>query len=273
MIEFVVWSPHYQQMSGGVLALHKLAHNLNLLGEKAYLVSDTKNSSWLGELITPTTFDLTDKRYVVIYPEIIVGNLLGATNVVRWLLNAPGVVGGDGIYGDNDLIFTYWDFFQGVIPPERISGCLRAFDTMLDFWVDENLPRQGTCYLIRKGRNKTQAFDPSWTKVDAFSNEMLKYIFNRKEVFISFDHASFISVQAALCGCLSVVVPDGVNNAEQWRGKLPVEKYGIAYGNSPEEIQRAIETRKFVRSYMQELEAESIYLTKEFIKIVKEKFE
>lgn len=54
---------------------------------------------------------------------------------------------------------------------------------------------------------------------------------------------------AALCGCVSVVIPDSDLLKEEWQ---PVEelRYGIAYGL--EDIDYAIETQKLVAQYFKE---------------------
>ena len=43
-----------------------------------------------------------------------------------------------------------------------------------------------------------------------------------------------------MCGCLSIVVPDGVKTKDEWLEGSPFNKYGVAYGE--EDIPRAIET-------------------------------
>ena len=50
----------------------------------------------------PGKFDLSD--LIVIYPEIVFGNPLGAKNVVRWFLHNPGFFSGKIYYGQNTLI-------------------------------------------------------------------------------------------------------------------------------------------------------------------------
>jgi hypothetical protein len=48
-------------------------------------------------------------------------------------------------------------------------------------------------------------------------------------------------VQAALCGAISIVIPDGKLNETEWRTSTKRE-YGIAYGNNEEQIDFALNT-------------------------------
>jgi hypothetical protein len=70
--------------------------------------------------------------------------------------------------------------------------------------------------------------------------ELLK-LFNTHKTFITYDNNTFHSVQAALCGAISIVIPDGKLNEKEWR-KSTRREYGIAYGNNEEQINFALNT-------------------------------
>lgn len=271
MINFLIWTPEYQKNSGGVIALHKLANDLNALGERAYLYTSYKNPEWGGELYNGQNLDL--EKTFVIYPEIICGNPLGYKHVVRWILNTPGAVGGDGIYTDDDLIFKYCDFFKA--PNEnKVIGNLRTLDARVDFWSENlNKQRNGECYLIRKGGNKIlDKHGVGAINIDYYAdNEQLRNILSQKEVCISYDSETFVSVQAAMAGCLSIVVPRNDISAKEWRNGFPQHKFGISYGFSKEEINHAKITRHLVADHIRELEKNSQKTVKNFVRICKEK--
>jgi hypothetical protein len=68
----------------------------------------------------------------------------------------------------------------------------------------------------------------------------LSELFNKTERFYCYDNYTFLYTQAAMCGCLSIVVPDGVKTKEEWLEGSPFNRYGVAYGE--DDIPRAIET-------------------------------
>lgn len=180
-------------------------------------------------------------RTVVIYGETIRGNPLKANHVVRWIMNTPGVCGGDGVYELTDHIFQYHPWFE-VDKRYQVKGALTAID--LDFqlktYQNKNLPtRQGGAYIIRKGRDKKHNQHPKdFVCVDQLlekmSDEEAADFFNTIETFISYDDMTFISVQAALCGCKSIIIPgQGDRSLENLKKVNRIQ--GVAYGFDDQE--------------------------------------
>lgn len=270
-ITFAAWAPAWDPNSGGNICLHKLCNDLNNLGEEAYIlqgsVNPNYNERWHnGQGLDPETT-------IFVYPEITVGNPYGGKHVARWLLNSVGTIGGNAAsWAPDDMVFRYCEYFTA--PGNwKIQGDLRTLDTDINFWAtDLGLKREGNCHLVKKGAYKNYQHKPGSQGIDhIYNREDLRYIFNTKEVYVSSDHASYHSVQAALAGCLSIVVPDGINNARQWRKKFPQHKYGIAYGFDFDEIKHASETRHLLKDHIQSLEDETIVLVKRFVEICKER--
>lgn len=217
-LTFVVWAPAFTLASGGILALHRLANNLSELGHRTYLWSPNKNPSWKGELLGPraSLLEIFDPipyhvtKPIVIYPEIIIGNPLQAVYVVRWILNTPGTCGGDGVYGQRDLIVKWSDEYQ-IGPEYRSAGELTAWRNY-DHFMDYKRTRMGTCYAVRKGFNKSQnQHPPEALCIDDYGqrgmDDYLIHTFNRRELFVCYDHHTMLPVLAALCGCPAVVIP------------------------------------------------------------------
>jgi hypothetical protein len=262
---FIIWSPGYTNASGGIIALHLLAHELTQMGLRVLVAAPTKNPAWNYELLTTQTWDKDNT--VVLYPEIINGNPLKGKHVVRWLLNTPGVCGGNGDYPSTDLIFTYWDYFQ-YHPRDRVVGELRMFTAEFDIFFNRNIPRSGQCFAVHKGVSKLQQkvqHQPDATNVETMEKQQRSEVFNNKELFVCYDHVTHFALQAALCGCPTVVIPDGKSSSEEWHSKLPAFKYGIAYGF--EELAWARETLPLVKSHIESLMKENILLVQKFVEI------
>jgi hypothetical protein len=265
MINFLIWSPEYDDSSGGIIALHKLADLIAKQGESCYILSDnTIKDSSAKTLKDLQNVSLDINKVMMIYPEIVNGNPNGAKYVTRWLLNTPGVCGGNGIFDDNDLIYKYYDYFQA--PDEtKVKGELRTFNLKLNQFYNKNLKREGECYIIKKGKNKTlDKHHPQSINIDTYINDdYLVEIFNTKETFVSYDSMCFHLQQAALCGCVPIVIPDEGVSKEEFIKKAPVNKYGVAYGF--DDIEHAKATMSLLKDYLIEMEKQSFEQVKKFI--------
>lgn len=276
-IRFLLWTLPPSDASGGIIVMYKLAELLAIRGYETYTSSPPKPGSlaiYAGDYLA-SNFDM--ENTMVIYPEIVIGNPFNAIHVTRWILYTPGKIGGDGVYGEHDLIYKYWEFFE-IDSKFKIDGYLRCLDTKKEFFVNLNKKRNGVCYLVKKGSllKKELIYHPEESFcIDKYNNdEHLLNIFNENEIFISYDSASYHSIQAALCGCISVVIPDENISKEEWMSKQQIFKYGVAYGL--DDVQWARDTMKFVKSELQKIEDECEDLVDKYIskckKTIKPKF-
>lgn len=267
-MRFIFYTPHYDDNSGGGIAIYKLANMLNENGHIAKIWYWTRlhenevrmiNGKVAKEFFIPPYVSLKDvdcpypiieataediKDSIVVYPEIIEGNPLGAKKVVRWLLNKPGAITGVTSYGFGDLIFYYADHFlpEGISLDESFR--LKITDMKTHIYKDRNEgERQGVYYMVRKGRDVPLTYHPeNALQVDGKSHAELAEIFAKAQMFISYDLHTAYSLFASLCGCDSVVVPRPGMSKEQWKiGKDQSDLDGIAYGY--EDIERARVTR------------------------------
>ncbi len=72
-------------------------------------------------------------------------------------------------------------------------------------------------------------------------------MFNKHEIFFSYNTQTFINNLAALCGCQSVILPHPKTSKEKVL-KFPQNKYGIAYGF--DDIQHSIDTLPLVKDHL-----------------------
>ena len=263
MVNIIIHLPwEFTPTSGGNMACHILNHNLSVVGYNSYITTNKLNSLYKGQSITELdAIKLSQQdNTIVIYPEIYSNNPLNCKKVIRWILNSPDVFGkNEHTYGENDIYLKYASFYK-VQYEERVKGLLGATDPNPYPFKNYNLTRKGMCHLIRKGNEKSQ----NWHTSDSISIDNyfigninysnLEQIFNKKEKFISYDDCSYISVIAALCGCLSIVVPKNGIKKEDFH--VNHFKYGISYGL--DDLDYAKSTINLIPKYLKELQEESI---------------
>jgi len=91
------------------------------------------------------------------------------------------------------------------------------------------------------------------------NHTQINYIeyFNKYKYFISYDPLTFLSIISILCGCISIVYPIENISKLNWYKKTAVyeyiksnnitQLYGIAYGNSQDELEYATNTIHLVK--------------------------
>jgi hypothetical protein len=260
---FIAYEVDYNPYSGGIIALHKLAHNLSLLGEEVFLMCKNKNPNWLGNIYQKEEVD--KDNCIAIYPEVVIDNPHNFKNVIRWLLYDRGHV-----YPKTDIIYSYCEYFKP--HPEnknQYKGILSAFDIQKNIFFNKNIRQKGkSCYIIRKGKDLSHDKHPSNSiLIDDYYEkggyEYLSNIFNECEYFISYDDATFLTIQAAMCGCIPIIIPrNGVSESE-WRNGLDLYKFGHAYGNEQREY--AKNTLHLLLDIVDKKEQETLEQTKSFI--------
>ena len=109
-IKFIVYTPAYVENSGGVMVLHNLAKNLKELNHDVKIIT-FENTSPKNILCSDygTKKDVTDDS-IVIYPEVVRGNPLNATHVIRWILCDLGKNTSVDIYktwAKTDMVYYY----------------------------------------------------------------------------------------------------------------------------------------------------------------------
>ena len=243
---FVIYTYDYSPGVGGIKVMHKLCDLLNKNGYESYLMPiHIREDFYVCDdydtpLITQEILDNLDNA-VVIYPEGIKYNPLNAKNVVRWMLGPPrseDIV----TYSKSDLIYWWMEYYytESLGYPENI---LQISEFHEDIFKDIGDKRSGSCYSIRKA-NPKQLIHPNDSVFIPFNSAgdltSLSKLFNITEKFYCYDNYTFLYTQAAMCGCLSIVVPDGVKTKEEWLEGSPFNRYGVAYGE--DDIPRAIET-------------------------------
>lgn len=290
--EFVIVAPRYNEQQGGSIVLHYLCHYLNELGYRAgilpkYLIRTGFSGSMLqrtravvkglrlskdffcSDLNTPLVEFREVGDAIAIYSEKMQGNPLGARHVVRWLLHRPGFHGASFRYGAEDLLFFYTPAFNTISLPESRRF---YFPVLLKTFFDlGRSDRSGTCYLLRKGRERVADFrGGEGIILDGYNNIEMNAQFNAHSFLISYDLHTFYCQYAAICGCIPIVVPEKGVSREQWQPDSDL-RLGIAYGE--EDVDWAIETRPQLLAKLAEQEAESERRIRHFAECVLQHFD
>lgn len=257
--KYLIYMDGFDPASGGVVALHKLCHDLRELGEDAYITSAHTHERLNAPFMKDAIDDWND--WIVIYPEIIHGNPANAKHVVRWILNSPGKCGGtkEGFYNNlkpEDLVFKYSPFFDC---EASVRGMLRTSFIDYECFQNRSLERDiDSCFFVNKGGMPNQCHESSSMNFSPFRGDWDKAsnILNRCRKFICYDNECFWVTLAALCGCPSVVIPNTNLAGDEWRSHFPFSRYGVAFGNN--EFEYAKETLPLVKDHCKTIQAHDL---------------
>lgn len=291
---FVIYASSFNETSGGQIALYLLCAQLIERGEKAAIWAwgrPRRIPRWrrctrairkflgiprpvipleTGPFQVPIAQESDLQDAIVIYPEVTVGNPLQSQRVVRWFLHRPGYHSGRIEFGPNELYFFYQDAFNDpAINPDPTN---RLTLTWLNpaYSPPPASEREGTCYLIRKGKDRIDRAELGDALiVDDLSHTEKAAAFQRYKYLVSYDLYSMYAVYAAICGCIPIVKPiEGVTEAA-WFPK-PEDRYGIAYGWENEAW--AIETRPLLEQRLAQTAVEQEALLTAFLTKVHARF-
>lgn len=303
--KFLIFSPSYNPNEGGAVVLHKLCSLLNDSGHEACLYPlfrtfEIGQEYWRSELfgffasrifawrrkfvqnpvfntrlLTSLPADL-NSNWIVIYPEIVLGNPLHASNVVRWFLHRPGYHMGRISIGEGEFHVDFNEFFSDAAlpgcykPQESLNVVHYPFDLYNLTGAASDETRTATAYCIRKGKGKPLEHDLTDSiLIDGLEHAQVAAIFKRVKTFISYDTYTAYSALAVLCGAESIVVPDTGVEKLSWY-KNPEMRYGLAYGFGDREW--AKETAPLLEPTLRKSEARSVASVMKFVANVEEYF-
>lgn len=247
---YYIEAPPYRRSSAGIRVMHMLCHVLNRLGEEAYVFTTGVNP----ELNTPTVTEDVVRRHlqagrepIVVYPEIVSGNPRRAKSVVRYVLNVPGLIGGDKTFADTELIYAYG---QNILPPNAPRENVLFFpsvDSSLFNNRDNPLDTQRQGILVYPGRHlnalkehpelaQATVITATWPA----SRAELAALMRRSERLYCFESTA-IALEAVLCGCPAVTLKSPLFDG-QAINTLELGREGMAFGDDPEEIAYAHRT-------------------------------
>ena len=277
-----------QVLTGGVVAMHKLAHNLAKTGHNVFTFCEPEyphenirvikshgkklnndETEWSWE-----SFQYPLNKTISIYPQIIRGNPYNTKHVSRWMLYHTEKFIEDQ-YGEDDVYFNYGNFkTYKTVPDRKLTVFNYYFDKL---YVTNKGSRKGFCHMSHKntppnGHDTFRTFNSfdlgEWKTKGAY--DYLREHFNKYEYFLTYDQKSFFTLAATLCGCKAIILNPGPSFEQSanafsqsedygktmtptvYRLNNPIQMYGIAYGL--DDISWANKTIDLSTDYLKELE-------------------
>lgn len=292
--KFIIVSP--RNNTGGAIVLHAFCKYLNELGYDArmfYVNYSNRTGSlffwykwymftlkdlwkmwtapWLSSVFKKSYFNYVnipitglprklspsiDEDTIVVYPEVMHGSFWKKGHVVRWMLYYHQWQEKE-IDREKDLFVCYrHEFNDPSLNPDEVTLCCPYYN--LDLYKRTNYgERHGKCYVVRKGRDRADLPDTFDGPVidDFFEPEKVR-VMNESEYCISYDTQTAYNRVAALCGCISVLVPEIGKDISAYRNVYDTQ-YGVAIGFSEEQIRYAKDTVPLLKEEMENLNAVS----------------
>jgi len=162
-------------------------------------------------------------------------------------------------WSKNELVYYFNSEEKIAKNPEKLNNIYKMLNIIYVNPSAKNYnfaQRKGTCFTYRKalnthGKHPKIVHNPNSFEITR-KHTQKDYIifFNKYKYFVSYDSLTFLSVIAALCGCISIVKKvDGLSK-QDWLNTTAAADYlkeynepglyGIAYG--AEDLQNAIST-------------------------------
>lgn len=210
MRPYVIWSPPWDHKVGGIRALYALRDELQTRGCVAHMHDEV----------------VFDPGAIVVYPEIVQDNPLGAERIVRWRLSPADVP-------DDGMVVDWIDYGAG----NRVMAVDLIDDPAL--FARRSGPRSGVAVWIHKGRADLDAIPSGAVQMTSNTPETREGVadlLGRVEYLVSFDEFSAVNVEAILLGTPVLLYPTvRFTREELMAQRWP--KHGVAW--RPEEIEQA----------------------------------
>ena len=107
-----IYAPSFVNWSAGIKVLYLLCQELNKIGVSAWIALHgpiPDKMEYLGPVLNQEIIDqhaANNLKTIAIYTESVIGNPLNAAMTVRWILNYPGLLGGQKYFKD-DFLMAY----------------------------------------------------------------------------------------------------------------------------------------------------------------------
>lgn len=260
---YYIVSPPYARTSAGIRVLHFLCHALNSIGQAAFIVfrPETRDASVDPELATPVLDRHIAAHHfakrttpIAVYPEVVKGNPIRLPVVARYVLNFPGLLGGDAAFSPDEICFGYSGVLAEAVGVPANVLHIPIIDTRVFTPPEDGRIRQGSCFYAGKLKeiHGGTTFDLPSDSVEIHRSgpkreepHEIAELFRRSELFYCFENSA-LATEAALCGCPVVFMFNAFFQETISTDEMGWD--GFARGNHPAEIARAKATVGNVRA-------------------------
>jgi hypothetical protein len=230
MRPYLIVSPGYASCCGGIRALYRLCHLLNEKGFDAYITGGYTTDEGYNKCknlrgLSPDQLKDFQRDGIVVYPDIVQGNPLSFTTVVRWWLGitqpAP----------EHEIVFSYMENQRTLASAKYNLGVWHIEDY---FKLPENNDRENVCFTVHKGTSVPRIPETKGAIEIAhqFPRRDLSDLFKSSQMFYSYDDLTMLSVESRLCGC-PVKIVGYTNMTEESIKQNPFTNYGVSLPGKP----------------------------------------
>lgn len=227
-MKFLICAPPYNEKSGGIVVLHDLRKEMVDLGYDAHLAIFTPVTTTQTRYDSTTDIQDVVENGVVIYPEVITGNPLGAKRVVRYFLNKEGAASGNKVEaGENDFILAFSKIYHPnphAILPKEVSNPLFNTDGseyVLDRTIDCTYIGKGSLYAECPVIEGTTEITRTWPETKQELADLLK----KTRFLFMYDTMTAMITDSLRCGAIPVILmfkPYPENEIDNnYFGKIP----------------------------------------------------
>lgn len=273
--------------NGGSIVLHKLANELAKRGHNVYVFNEpyfphenirvipssllNDNNEFKNKFIFETFVFNPYKTITITHQSSSIN--FGTIYNCRWILKDCESYFWDQ-YDKNDFFYNFGSF-KTVDNVEQKP--LTIYDYKLDKFFNFNKNRKGFCALLYKNHPKDgdkiiENFEPEFLDLkNNFNNDdYLLQFFNKYEYLLTFDHKTYLTTIAALCGTKVIILKNNDNlTPTQYRLQNPIQFFGVAYGLN--DISWANNTIDLVRDNLENLKTEDDKTVNDFVEFWEKK--
>lgn len=233
---YLFYCPNFDHASGGIRALQILCRDLCGCGYDAritsFLPGYTPGGAWITGVKEIVEF--AKSGAVAVYPEGVIGNPFKCQKVARLLL-APTQIR----HPKEEIKFVYTKALWSqcgtypVLYIPTIEPWLFYAPKIEERHENFNLFYVGKSFMDSKKISLMSIFEhwveitrwPNWPKTRLELADILR----QGKILLCFDNLTILAHEAALCGCVTVIVPDGRRTYESFLSD-ELGTAGIAFG-------------------------------------------